>query len=70
MIIWFKINWCIKLYIHWTQHAKHIWKDSHITLFDAMSEMECFYKYYLNSKDNIRKLVKYLVVKNLLYEIG
>ena len=27
-------------------------------------------KYYLNNKDNIRKLVKYLIVKNLHYKDG
>lgn len=37
--------------LHWTQTAKHIWKNSNIYLFDGMTEMKLFYDEY-NSKNN------------------
>jgi beta-1,4-mannosyl-glycoprotein beta-1,4-N-acetylglucosaminyltransferase len=37
--------------LHWSQHAKQIWKDSTIYLFDGMTEMKLFYDEY-NSKNN------------------
>ena len=32
--------------LHWTQHAKNLWKNSKIYLFDGMTEMKLFYDEY------------------------